>query len=217
MVITDGAPTGAPTTALYEPTQRDEKYKGNWAQYILDAHNARATFNFCGGMMFQLVLSKRLKKHLKHVVDTNTLSLQPVVQDASIRKMQHMPNYSQSSMVDNVHYFHGREIRNVKDAAGGMGFVLYLSHFDGEDDECSIEDNEGWSKEERKDYNGWGHDSNRPWRNLEKWESEGVRGFRDQFGSSVYGLHHRMYWHVDNTNRLWLSAEDGCEGFAMDV
>ena len=56
------------TTAkkLYEPATR-AAYNGNLAQYLVDLHDARATFDFCGGMMFQLVLSPALRRHLAHV------------------------------------------------------------------------------------------------------------------------------------------------------
>ena len=37
------------------------------------------------------------------------------------------PGYSQDANADNVQIFHGREIRQVPHAAGGMGFVLQLS------------------------------------------------------------------------------------------
>jgi hypothetical protein len=39
--------------ALVDPTQRDEHYGGNVAQYLVDLHDTKSTFNFCGGMMFQ--------------------------------------------------------------------------------------------------------------------------------------------------------------------
>jgi hypothetical protein len=35
---------------------------------------------------------------------------------------------------------------------------------------------------------------------------------RSQYGEAVFTLHHRFYLHLDEGNRLWLSAEDGCEG-----
>ena len=35
----------------------DARFKGNVAQYLVDLHDARAVFDFCGGMMFQLDLS----------------------------------------------------------------------------------------------------------------------------------------------------------------
>ncbi len=42
------------------------------------------------------------------------------------------------------------ELWQVPDAAGGMGFVLQLSH--------AGDDPEGWSAQERSTYDGWGHD-----------------------------------------------------------
>jgi len=32
------------------------------------------------------------------------------------------------------------------------------------------------------------------------------------YGDRAFGLNHRCYWHLDREGRLWLSAEDGCEG-----
>ena len=51
---------------------------------------------------------------------------------------------------------------------------------------------------------------------MEQWENEGVKGFREKFGSNAYGLHHRFYFHLDEENKFWLSAEDGCEGFSLN-
>ena len=36
---------------LYQPAARDKQYQGNFAQYLVDLHDANATFDFCGGMM----------------------------------------------------------------------------------------------------------------------------------------------------------------------
>lgn len=50
--------TAAPTTSnnentskthLYVPSERDERYQGNIARYLLDLHDEGATFDFCGG------------------------------------------------------------------------------------------------------------------------------------------------------------------------
>ena len=172
--------------------------------------------------------------------------------------------------------FHGREIRRVPDAAGGMNFVLQLSHTD--------DDADGWTPQERAGYDGWGHDSGRQWRTGEMLEGEGFKTFRSTacgrghlrhigssaarchgrigerlpppgrsphqekpprpdacshgwrcrhetsrhatsadsfrrfrhagstFGPQAFTLHHRFYLHLDGRNRMWLSAEDGCEG-----
>ena len=51
------------------------------------------------------------------------------------------PGYSQDADADNVRIFHGREIRQVPHASGGMGFVLQLSMAEG--------DPEGWTPEDR--------------------------------------------------------------------
>ena len=84
-----------------------------------------------------------------------------------------------------------------------MGMVLQLS--------LAAEDEEGWTDTEVAVYDGWGHDSGRTW-NLAR-EAE---GFRNKWGGSVVTLGHRFYLHLDNTNQLWLSAEDGCEGRLVD-
>ena len=61
-------------------------------------------------------------------------------------------------------------------------------------------------------YDGWGHDVSRVWRDGARLESEGFTGFRSKFGEKSFTLNHRFYLHLDAENRLWLSAEDGCEG-----
>ena len=119
--------------------------------------------------------------------------------------MEGVPGYRKSNEADNMRFFHGREIRRVPTAAGGMGFVLELS--------LAGEDVQGWTAQEKDEYDGWGHDSKRKWRRGEQLLVEGVLDFQKMFGVEAYGLHHRFYWHVDKHNRLWLSAEDGCEGF----
>jgi hypothetical protein len=176
---------------------------GNIAKYLVDLHDARATFNFCGGMLFQLVLSESLRTHLAGLATGD--ASQPVVFEAGAKKMALVPGYSRSSVVDNVRFFHGREVRKVTNAAGGMGFALHLSL-------ANAGDPEDWTPQEASDYDGWGHDQGRPWRNGEKLESEGFKTYREKFGPAAYGLHHRFYLHLDPQNRLWLSAEDGCEG-----
>ena len=109
---------------------------------------------------------------------------------------------------DNVQVFHGREVRRVPSAAGGMEFVLQVSHADEDDPE-------GWTQQERAAYDGWGHDSARVWRDGERLEKEDFGAFRNKFGAKAFTLHHRFYLHLDR-NRLWLSAEDGCEGFPSE-
>ncbi len=54
--------------------------------------------------------------------------------------------------------------------------------------------------------------SRRTWRKGDRLEAEGCAGFRKQFGTEAYTLHHRFFWHTDRAQRLWLAAEDGCEG-----
>merc|ERR1719162_2266749 len=196
--------SSSPPTYLYAPAERDAHYKGNTAQYLVDLHNEKATLNFCGGMMFQLVLSEKLKTHLEGVA-TQEQEHQPVVFDASHPRMERISGYKQTADADNLRVFHGREIRQVPDAAGGMNFVLQLSHSDENDPE-------GWTSAEVDGYDGWAHDAGRVWRKGDRLESEGFSDFRSRFGPKAYALHHRFYLHYDRGNSMWLSAEDGCEG-----
>lgn len=185
---------------LVEPKERNAHYSDeNVAQYLVDLHDNQATFDFCGGMMFQLVLSEKLREHLLQTQN------QPVIADASKRRMHNLPDYQQSADADNVHVFHGREIRKVPTAAGGMGFVLQLSLADGDDPE-------GWTAAEIEGYDGWAHDVGRTWRRGDVLEQEGFKDFRKKFGPDSFALHHRFYLHKDGNDRMWLSAEDGCEG-----
>ena len=119
--------------ALYSPTKRDARYNGNMAQYIVDLHDSSATFDFCGGMLFQLSLSEKLRSHLAGLASTGGDQL--VVHGADKARMALIPGYSQSSAADDLQVFHGREIRNVPNAAGGMQFVLHLSLANGDDPE----------------------------------------------------------------------------------
>lgn len=189
---------------LHVPKQRDARYGKplNAAQYLVDLHDAKAAFDFCGGMMFQLVLSEKLREYLMEVAEGG--GEQPVVFDASNTRMARLPGYTKDASADSIHIFHGREIRQVPHATGGMGFVLQLSFPEG--------DPEGWTQQEVEGYDGWGHDSGRTWRKGDRLEKEGFDTFRAQFGESAFALHHRCYLHLDRSDRLWLSAEDGCEG-----
>jgi len=190
------ASTEASIDVFYEPSARDSIYNGKTAQYLVDMHDNKATFDFCGGLMFQLELSEALRNHL---VETKN------VQVSDSPRMRGLSGYKQESAADNVQIFHGREIRNVVDAAGGMGLVLQLSLANGSDPE-------GWNTQEIETYNGWAHDASRTWRKGADYEREGFVDFRKKYGPESYGLHHRFFWHTDNDNRIWLSAEDGCEG-----
>ena len=165
---------------------------------IVNLHDSIAVFDFCGGMMFQLVLSDKLREDLLHAAEN------PVIYDGSMKRMSMIPNYSMSADADDVNIFHGREVRKVVNAAGGMGFVLQLV--------SSKDDPEGWSTQEIQEYNGWAHDSGRKWRKAADHASEGNDLYRNKFGPTSFGLHHRFYWHLDQNNGLWSSAEDGCEG-----
>jgi hypothetical protein len=197
---------------VVEPAQRNAKYGTNMAEYLVDLHDAQATFDFCGGMLFQFVLSDKLREYLVHLAKpkkeeeaASAKQKQPTVFEATKGRMHQLDTYQQSAAADNLEIFHGREIRQVSTAAGGMGFVLQLSL-------ANEQDPEGWTEQEIVGYDGWGHDSGRDWRTGERLEQEGFTNFRERFGPKSFCLHHRFYLHWDAMNRLWLSAEDGCEG-----
>ena len=193
---------------LYNPSKRDFMYGDgeglDVAQYLIDLHDTRGTFNFCGGMLFQLVLSEKLRAYLGEVASV-AKQRKLKVSSANVPRMFMMDGYEQSAKADNIQIFHGREVRNVPGAAGGRGFVLHLSMADGNDPE-------GWTDGELDDYNGWEHDVNRRWRNGDNLAEEGFSSYKEKFGPKAFGLHHRFYLHFDNANQIWLSAEDGCEG-----
>eukprot|EP00928_Gymnodinium_smaydae_P070596 TRINITY_DN54403_c0_g1_i1.p1 TRINITY_DN54403_c0_g1~~TRINITY_DN54403_c0_g1_i1.p1 ORF type:complete len:203 (-),score=13.62 TRINITY_DN54403_c0_g1_i1:221-829(-) len=191
------------------PSERDARYRTSYglnvAQYLVDLHDSKAVFNFCGSLLFQLSLTDELRDHLAKVASADQPTQQPVIFDASVNKMSKMPNYAKSATADDVTVFHGREVRQAQNASGGMGCVLQLSL-------SNETDAEGWTAAELKDYNGWGHDSRRPWRKGMQLEKEGCQGYCGKFGNDAYGLHHRFYLHYDRRGVMWLSAEDGCEG-----
>ena len=61
------ARAGSPTCAeaAMAPIQlADDKFSGNVAQYLVDLHDSKAAFDFCGGMLFQLRLSDMLRADL---------------------------------------------------------------------------------------------------------------------------------------------------------
>ena len=197
---------------LYSPSAREEYYGQNVARYLVDLHDANATFDFCGGMLFQLVLSPSLRRYLAAIPAGDPQ--QPVVYGTEYTKMLRLPGYTRDAAADGVNIFHGREVRAVPHAAGGMSFILHLSDSgrDGRGD-----DPEGWTPQEVEGYDGWGHDGGRTWRNGRRLEEEGFATFRSKFGATAYTLHHRFYLHLDRLDRLWLAAEDGCEGFPSNV
>jgi len=193
---------------LYNPAQRDAHYGRplNVAQYLVDLHDAGAVFNFCGSLFFQLSLTSKLKEHLVQVAQNgNQSEQQPVIFDAAANRLAKIPGYTKSADADNRSIFYGREVRQVPTARGGMGCVLQLCM-------ANEGDPEGWTKQEIGDYNGWAHDSRRPWRKGGQLEREGFESFKSKFGGTAYTLHHRFYLHLDRRNVMWLSAEDGCEG-----
>ncbi|KAL7497546.1 hypothetical protein ACHAWT_006456 [Skeletonema menzelii] len=237
MSSTAATPNSEQKSHLYVPSERDEYYQGNVAQYLLDLHDEGATFNFCGGMMFQLVLSEKLQTHLKSVAADSSnegMQKQPIIHPASQSLMSRTPEYKKSSYADNILSFHGRELRKIPTANGGMGFVLQLSYADpsatlGEVSSSSTAgkgadaawngkpvDPQGWSKEEIATYDGWRSDQFRQWRKCSMYEEEGYRTFGEEFGNEAFGLNHRFFLHLDTQNKMWLSAEDGCEGTPAD-
>ncbi|KAL7467197.1 hypothetical protein ACHAXS_007504 [Conticribra weissflogii] len=198
---------------LYIPSERDAHYRGNIARYLLDLHEEKATFDFCGGMMFQLVLTNKLQSHLQTIA-ANTppqTDEQPKIHPSTMPRMSNIPDYARSSHADNLALFHGREIRKVPHANGGMGFVLQLSYAD-ESEAMAAVDPQGWSSREIAGYDGWRHDANRQWRRAATYAEEGFETFEEEFGPEAFGLNHRFYLHYDEAGRMWLSAEDGCEG-----
>jgi hypothetical protein len=189
----------ATTTTAGNAVSDDGGDDSSKANYLVNLHDNKETFDFCGGMLFQLVLTDALREHFFSMKSDDDVT---VYENTS--RMHMTANYSQTSQVDNRCYFHGREIRNVPDAAGGMGMVLQLS--------LANNDPEGWTPQERERYDGWGHDSGREWRKGTQLVQEGFTNFQEKFGPQAYSLHHRFYLHRDVFGRLWLAAEDGCEG-----
>ena len=120
----------ASPTRLHDPKARDARYGPaggamNGAQYLLDLHDTESVFDFCGGMLFQLVLTDKLRAHLADVAQGGRADArQPFIFDASTTRMAKMPEYSQTAAADNVMLFHGREVRQAVGAAGGMRYVL---------------------------------------------------------------------------------------------
>ena len=166
------------------------------AQKIVQLADAKAVFQFCGSMPFQLVLSDKLRQNLLG-------QTKPVVlYDETKTLMSQLPDYSRSAAADDICLFHGREVRDAKGFVSSM--VLQLV--------ASKDDPEGWSPGELADYSGWGHDSKRKWRKAAEHAKEGNPLYGGKFGAQAFGLHHRCYWHLDSQGGLWLAAEDGCEG-----
>ena len=222
---------------LFVPTERDEIYGTNIAQYLLDLNDNGATFDFCGGMMFQLQLTDKLRSHLASVASSSSTTSkhqQPIIHSSSMSLMNRIPNYEKSAFADNISIFHGRELRKVDNANGGMGFVLQLSYADPSGSVSTIDDSskgrgggenkgatatwsgtnvdtQGWSNNEILTYDGWRSDKVRQWRDAKMYETEGVK-FTNIYGEKAFGLNHRFFLHFDDRSRMWLCAEDGCEG-----
>merc|ERR1719217_667425 len=94
---------------LADPQYRDTTYGENVAKYLVDLHDSKSTFDFCGGMMFQLVLSDKLRSHLADVAANG--GEQPVLFPATANRMMKMPGYAKEGAADNAKVFHGREVR----------------------------------------------------------------------------------------------------------
>ena len=87
-----------------------------------------------------------------------------------------MPGYSKTAESDNISVFHGREVRQVPGAAGGMGMVLQLSY-------AGEGDKEGWTEKEIEVYDGWGSDRGRTWDLAQESDD-----FRRKFGYNTVSL-----------------------------
>mmetsp|Transcript_25429 Transcript_25429/g.82778 ORF Transcript_25429/g.82778 Transcript_25429/m.82778 type:complete len:259 (+) Transcript_25429:30-806(+) len=108
-------------TVLYAPGTR-ASYAGNLAGFLVDLHDAKATFNFCGGMMFQLALSDKLHSHLSAVSSRGASDAQqPVLHDAGKRRMQQLAGYDKTGAADNARVFHGREAGPLSRGRHGHG------------------------------------------------------------------------------------------------
>jgi hypothetical protein len=195
-------------------------------------------------MMFQLVLSDRLRSHLDDVASSppaEASGRQPVIRLSSQSLMNRVPDYRRSYRADNVSTFHGREWRGITNANGGMGLLLQLSYADPSGAETGTAsssaaaagdggavvpsgkgadlawdgraaDAQGWSAEETATYDRWRSDRVRRWRDAGTYAAEGFGDPSRVFGDGAYGLNHRFLLHYDDGGRMWLSAEDGCEG-----
>jgi hypothetical protein len=247
-------------------------YSPSLSLFIVEKHvyiHTHASFHpLSTGMIFQFVLTDKLIAHLEPIASSPTLEQQqPIIHPASQSLMSRVYNFNKSSYADNRSIFHGREIRKVSNARGGMGFVLQLScadDFHGDDNDGEEEgdlttttltggsraniqitksitgentmlpkganaiwngqpvDPQGWSLSEITTYDGWRSDTFRQWRNARMYESEaegggGYTNFSKEMGKDAYGLHHRFFLHYDDRGRMWLCAEDGCEGTPVNL
>jgi len=82
---------------------------------LVQLHNNNAVFNFCGAMLFQLRLTTALRARLQENKMTSLPAAQP-----PCKKMSDLPGYKTTASADDVTFFHGREVRNVKDDAAGL-------------------------------------------------------------------------------------------------
>jgi hypothetical protein len=44
--------TAPSSNALFDPLERQSQYNSNHAQYLVDLHDSKATFDFCGGSKY---------------------------------------------------------------------------------------------------------------------------------------------------------------------
>ena len=69
---------------LVDSTERNERYNGNWAQFMLDCESHPATtFNFCGGMKFGLSFTRKFRERLETLAK-NTDDGNVVVQESNV-------------------------------------------------------------------------------------------------------------------------------------
>jgi hypothetical protein len=99
------------------------------------------------------------------------VSLRPYLQPHTAHRMASLPEYARDASADDATIFHGREIRGVTGARGGVSMVIHLSLANGEDPE-------GWTSGEREDYAGWLSDRQRRWRDGNVFAEEGFAGFK---------------------------------------
>ena len=116
---------------LVDSTERNERYNGNWAQFMLDCESHPATtFNFCGGMKFGLSFTRKLREFLetkaRNFGETDDRNV--AVQESNVSRMYMMDGYEQSAFADNASIFHGREVRKVSTFGEKSGMTVSYTH-----------------------------------------------------------------------------------------
>ncbi|KAL3793576.1 hypothetical protein ACHAW5_002856 [Stephanodiscus triporus] len=172
---------------MYVPSERDEHYGDNIARYLLDLNEEVAS-------------------------SPHDPSRQPIVRPASQSLMNRVPDYERSSHADNI-YADPYGTRTTTTSTSAVDGVVVPSGkgADSAWDGRAVDD-QGWSNEEIATYDGWRSDRVRQWRNARTYAAEGFDRFSEVFGDKAYGLNHRFFLHYDDRGRMWLCAEDGCEG-----